>query len=224
MAATSLIATVLAPLLTFIETANPAEQKIWLAYLIAFALASVLTFFETANRFYFPESETYERKLEGLVALFCALNGGLADTLLWIVRASGWDRVTTIKPILQGIIFGLGYLTVAKSKLLGITTAKGEDVPVGPEYLYNQAKDYFYRRFNRLSNRGLSDDIGVLTKAKSLTELARDTKLQIDNHQLLGDAEKVARKTWLTSVLEDAKSTEDDKKSAIAAFFLKDKN
>src|SRR5271157_5918404 len=64
----------------------------------------------------------------------------------------------------------------------------------------------------------------ILSTITCTSYLCALPKLQIDNHQLLGDAEKVARKTRLTSVLEDAKSTEDDKKSAIAAFFLKDKN
>lgn len=58
---------------------------------------------------------------------------------------------------------------------------------------------------------------------KSLSQLAREAKVQIDNHQLLSGDEKTIKKAWLMRVLGDA-STEDEKKAAIAAYILTDKN
>lgn len=193
------------------------------AYLVALAIATILTFFETANKFYFPEARGYKRRIRGAVALFCLLNAGLAAALLWIVRQLQWKQLIGLTPILQGLILGFAYLTIARSKILSITTPKGEEVPFGPEYLYNLAKEYFYRIFNRLSNRGLTADIDALCADESLSQLARQAKMQIDNHQLLSSDEKTAKKAWLMKVLGDA-SPEDEKKAAIAAYILTDKN
>lgn len=193
------------------------------AYLVALTIATVLTFFETANKFYFPQAREFKRRIRAAVALFCLLNGGLAAALLWIVRQLQWKQLIGLDPILQGLILGFAYLTVARSKILSVTTPKGEEVPFGPEYLYNLAKEYFYRIFNRASNRGLSADIDEMCAHKSLSVLAREAKVQIENHQLLSSDEKTIKKAWLMRVLGDA-STEDEKKAAIAAYILTDKN
>jgi hypothetical protein len=194
------------------------------AYLVALAIATVLTFFETANKFYFPEARDYKRRIRFAVTLFCLLNGALAALLLWIVRQLQWKQLIALAPIMQGLILGFAYLTVVRSKILSITTPKGEEVPFGPEYLYNLAKEYFYRIFNRLSNRGLGADIDALCAHKTLADLAREAKLQIDNHQLLSADEKTAKKAWLAKVLSDTASTDDEKKAAIAAYILTDKS
>ena len=191
---------------------------------VALAIASVLTFFETANKFYFPDTKAFKTKIRTAVLLYCLLNGGLAAALLWIVRQLQWAQLTSLRPLpLQGIVVGFAYLAIARSKFLSITTPKGEEVPFGPEYLYNLAKEYFYKVFNRLSNRGLSADITKLCSEKSLAELAREAKVQIGNSQLLITDEKIIKKEWLTKVLQD-QSSEGEKKAAIAAFILTDKN
>lgn len=186
--------------------------------LIAGSTAALLTLFDLDRTFYIPTRTTEKTKLylwwwgfvltNGLLA--AALSVGFASLNLLPAIEQGW---------LRGIAVGVGFLAIIRAKL---TTFRVQDreVPFGPELLYEGAKEFVYKRINRVALESRYQETVQLAESEELGALGRRAKLRIDQDVLLAPEEKTRTKAWLLRVVEDDKASDLDKKTSLADFIL----
>ena len=95
---------------------------------------------------------------------------------------------------------------------------QGREIPFGPELLYEQAKGYAFKRINRIAKVARYEETIELANNSTLMDLARRTKLSVEQDSLMSADDKTAAKAWVLKVLEDATSTDDDKKASLANY------
>ncbi|MGA2737915.1 MAG: hypothetical protein ABSG65_10745 [Bryobacteraceae bacterium] len=192
----------------------------WLGWTICGVFASALTFFELARTFYTPEAGLARHKFFGWASAFVLGNGLLS--LAVYLAFSGLDNLKNMKPLLRGILMGTGYLVLIRLKIATVKV-RDEEVPLGLEFFYNSARDFFYGKLNRCSKEGLQEAAFKRAESSSLADLAKQAKFSIENDPLFKDEEKTSRKAWLLKVITDPGATDEDKKLVIAAYLLTEK-
>lgn len=186
--------------------------------LFAASTAGLLTLFDLDRTFYIPQHTSEKAKLylwwwgfivtNALLALGLSL--GLGNLGLLPDIEQGW---------LRGIAVGLGFLAIIRVKL---TTFKvqGKEVPFGLELLYEGAKDFVYKRINRITVESRYRETVDLAAKKDLRELGMRARLRVDQDALLASDERVRIKAWLLRVIEDENATDEEKRTSLADFIL----
>jgi len=88
------------------------------------------------------------------------------------------------------------------------------------EAFYQGAKNFVYKRINRIAKAARSDETIQMANANSLVQLVRQARLSINQDAIMTPDEKRAALTWLLSVAQDAGTQDDDKRLTIADFIL----
>ena len=81
-------------------------------------------------------------------------------------------------------------------------------------------KGFTFKRINNIAKQARFAETVELSGSKSLSELATQAKLYIEQDQLLSADEKRSRKAWLLRVLQDTETPDDDKRSTLADYIL----
>jgi len=186
-------------------------------YLIAFSAAALLTLFDLDQTFYVP------KKVPGKVALyswwfaFIVANGLLAAGAYHLF--GDVDGLKNINSWLRALLVGISYLAFVRLK---ITTFKfqGQEVPAGVELLYVGAKNFVYKRINRIAKEARSAETIERANNTSLADLGSQARLAVNQDAILTAEEKKANLTWILSVLQDAATSDFDKKAALADYIL----
>jgi len=183
--------------------------------LVTGATAALLTLFDLDRTFYVPSKVQRKIALYSWWTSFILVNGALAILLYQIFgdaqSLSGWN------PYLRALLFGVGYLALVRLKFATFTY-QGSSVPFGLEAFYDAAKAFVFRRINTIAIQARRDETTELASSKTLKDLASDAKFAIGADALLSAEEKVSRQKWLLKTLQDAGTTEEDKKITLANF------
>lgn len=188
----------------------------WLEPLLAAGVASLLTLFDLDRTFYLP------RKVEKKILLrvwwwgFILANGVLASLFDLFLRQT--EALGGTDPLFAGLGVGLAYLTLIRLKLTTFTV-QGKEIPAGLELVYEGAKEFVYKRINRIALEARYEETVRLAAEQSFQELANRAKLRIEQDALLGADEKARLRDWLTGVLKDDVD-EGQKKNMLADFIL----
>lgn len=186
---------------------------------VAGLTAAVLTFFELDRTFRIPASVTKKPVLYGLWWSFVAINGALAYLLYG--QVADLALVASWPVWLKGVVIGGAYLSLVRQKFF--TTQRGtgpEKTPVGLELLYENLKEAIFRRINDIARTARANEALELANKTSLVDLGRNAKLRVNNDPLLTKEQKAERLQWILTVIQDAQSTELEKKDALATFIL----
>ena len=185
---------------------------------IAAAVAFLLTIFDLDRIFYIPEKTERKVQLGCWQFAFVFANGAFAmGVSAWVQQAqvlNDWNWA------LRGLTIGGAYLAIVRAKLTTFEIG-GKTVPFGVELFYEAAKDFAYKRINRIAKHARLSEATELANKKTLKELGQQAKLGINQYALLKDEDKRAAKEWLVQVINDGKSGDDfDQRAAIADFIL----
>ena len=189
-------------------------------WLIAAATAGVLTLFDLDRVFYIPSKTQKKAALYCWWWSFVLLNAGIACVLLFAVK--DLDPFKSMRWILRGFLIGLSYLAIIRAKVTTFSV-QGRDVPFGPEALYEAAKNFVYKRINKIAMSARSEETIALANQLSLPDLATRARLAIRQNAILTEDEKQRAIAWLLSVLQDPNSSDADKRNAVADFILSGK-
>lgn len=118
---------------------------------------------------------------------------------------------------LKAVVFGIGYLALVRLKFATFNY-QGSNVPFGLEAFYEAGKGFVFRRINSIAIQARRDETSELANSKPLKELASEAKFSIEADALLSAEERSSRKKWLLKILQDATTTEDDKKITLANY------
>lgn len=152
-----------------------------------------------------------------LAAGFVTLHVVLAVLLVW--SRVGGDFVNQLSAPLRGLVLGIGYLAVLRSKIYTLHTAKGE-IDVGPEEVYDKLRGFFYSRILEAVRPARIAELAEYAVARTLEQLGLEARLRIDDDPLRDADAKMIDKKWLLDTLEDAHATPAAQKEAIANFVL----
>src|SRR5207302_7529757 len=119
-----------------------------LPYAIAGIVAAVLTLFDLDRTFYIPSTVRWKVVLNLWWWGFVITNGILAG-LLYALLHDQPPLQNTAEPV-RAILVGLGYLALVRLKFTTFTV-QGQDVALGLEPAYEGAKEYFFKRINRIA-------------------------------------------------------------------------
>lgn len=183
-------------------------------FAIAGVVASVLTLFDLDLTFYVPSSGGQRFWLWVWWWGFVIANGVLAGLLeLALVGVSPFSSMPwPVAPL----AIGLAYLALLRLKL-STFTYNNRQVPFGIDAVYEQAKQFVYKRINRIARDARRLETLAYARSNSLADLATEVRLTIDQDALITAEEKRAAKKWLLDVLNDA-SPELDRKAALSNF------
>jgi len=112
-----------------------------LAIIIAFFLSMCAAFLDLVSTFT-EESLKSARKLDFWFVLL--VNGGLAALVCWLVLIN----MMKLDPIKAAFAAGLGLQAIFKSKIVTFQI-KGVEVPIGPDFFYQQFMNYFKERIDK---------------------------------------------------------------------------
>lgn len=188
--------------------------------LITGCTAGVLTLFDLDRVFYIPN------KTQKKAALYCwwwgfiVANAGIACLLK--VALKDVAPFKDMQPIMGAFVVGLSYLAIIRAKVTTFSY-QGRDVPFGPEAFYEAAKNFVYKRINRIAMSARYEETIALSKEFPLAELATRARLAIRQNAILLEEEKQRSTAWLLSVLQDTASTDADKRTLLADFILSGK-
>ena len=186
-------------------------------FFVAALTAGILTLLDLDRTFYIPSATPQKVLLYLWWWGFVVANGVLAGTLYAELRL--YDPFSAIQEPVGAFAVGLSYLAILRLKFSTFTFG-GKDVPFGVEAFYNAIKEFVYKRINRIALAARIAETFALANNSALAALASQVRLSIDANQLLGDEDKRTVKGWLLQVLQDAGSSELDKKAALAAYVL----
>lgn len=189
-------------------------------WIIAGLTAALLTYFDLDRTFYIPAKTRQKYQLYSWLLGFPLTNGALA-TLFYIAFVDD-PSLKDINPWLRAFLLGVGYLAVVRLKVSTLRVGT-EEVPLGPELLYDTARDFVYRRINRIAKNARYEETLALSNTATLGELTRRARLSIDQDVLLTPIEKAEARQWIEKLLEDLKTSEEDKRLALADFILSDR-
>jgi hypothetical protein len=148
----------------------------------------------------------------GLMAAFVLANAGLSAVLYGLVKHA--QVLPSWKPWQLGFVIGAGYLGLVRSKF---ATFDGQ--PFGFEYLYDLGKGFAYIRVNRRVTAARA--AAVQKKAtENLADLVAEARLAVSSDSLLEERPRKEAKEWILRVLRDKKTTDDEKKLALADLIL----
>jgi hypothetical protein len=186
--------------------------------LVSGLTAGILTVFDLDRTFYLPAKINKKFRLWAWYWLFVIANGALAYGLYLLVRDIG--ALKALNPWLRAIAVGCTYLAIIRAKFTTFEVA-GKTVPFGLELFYEAAKQFVYKRINRIAKRARYEETLELANTKSITELAPQAKLAINQDALMTVEEKRLTKEWLLKVIQEAQAGNDlDQRAAIADFIL----
>jgi hypothetical protein len=183
--------------------------------LVTGATAALLTLFDLDRTFYVPSSAQRKLALYSWWVGFIVINGVLA-ILLYMVLGN-IDALNSINVYLKAMIFGIGYLALVRLKFATFNY-QGSAVPFGLEAFYEAGKGFVFRRINSIAIQARRSETSELANSKQLKELASEAKFSIEADALLSAEERSSRKKWLLKILQDATTTEDDKKITLANY------
>lgn len=159
---------------------------------------------------YFDVAGFFQRKRISTVAVlghlpcssFLAANGAVAGGVAWwLTTPSGAEvakAVGATSPWSLGLAVGLGFPTLIRSKLFVWSSDKGP-IPVGPELLYEKARDYVLHSVHRRS---------ILEKQALANCLAKELTSVIDAVDQLHDAVLAEAKPFVSA--EELKELETE--------------
>jgi hypothetical protein len=181
--------------------------------------AAVLTIFDLDRTFYFPAKVGERFKLWSWYWFFVLVNGALAAGLYLLV--SDIDALKSFNPWLRAMTVGCSYLAIIRAKFTTFEVG-GRTVPFGLELFYEAAKEFVYKRINRIAKTARREETVALANQKTIGELVAQAKLAISQDALMNADEKRVRKEWLLKMLQDAQQVADnsDQRNAIADFIL----
>ncbi len=187
-----------------------------LPYAVAALVAGVLTLFDLDRTFYI--SSVIRRK----VALnlwwwgFIIINGVLAGFLYALLQEQ--PPLKDIAEPIRAILVGLGYLALVRTKFTTFTI-QGQNVALGLEPAYEGAKEYFFKRINRIALDASVEECEAMANKFTLSQLQLRADDYIRHDRLLGAGQHAAYE-WVERVVGDNGSEEVVKKRVLAYFIL----
>jgi hypothetical protein len=181
--------------------------------------AGILTIFDLDRTFYFPAKVNERFKLWAWYSFFVAANGALAGGLYLLVQ--DLDALKSMNNWVRAIVVGCSYLAIIRAKFTTFEVG-GKTVPFGLELFYEAAKEFVYKRINRIAKKARREETLELAGKKSLVELGVQARLAIDQDALMSSEERRLNKEWLLKVINEGKPPADDseQRNAIANFIL----
>lgn len=183
---------------------------------IAFLVSALLTLFDLDRTFYIPSAAKQKVTLYSWWWCFILANGACAAVLYHIFGNS--ESLSSINSWLRAALIGATYLALIRLKFTTFTF-QGQEVPFGLEALYEGAKNFVYKRINRIAKAARYEETMAIANTNSLAQLASRAKISITQDAIMTAEEKRGALAWLLSVLQD-QSSEDEKRAAVADFIL----
>lgn len=183
--------------------------------LIAGLTAGVLTLFDLDRVFYIPP------KLDRRIPLLCwwwgfiIANGVVAGMAYGPL--AGLQALAGMEPWARALVVGLGYRALISSKFATVKI-RGEDIPFGPEMIYEKAKDFVFKRINGIATRARIAETDALVEANTLKELVAWANKVILHDALMSPRERQDAKEWILGVISDNKIDELEKRMHLAIF------
>jgi len=184
---------------------------------IAGLTASLLTLFDLDRTFYVPARVQSKLALRAWWWGFILANGLAAAALYAIFKDI--EALRGMNPVLKAIVIGISYLTLIRAKFTTFNI-QGREVPFGLESLYEGAKNFVYKRINSIAKAARFSETTQLATSENLMALATRARLSIEQDALLAAEDKRKSKAWVLSVLQDANTSEEDRRAALADFIL----
>lgn len=184
---------------------------------IAGITAALLTLFDLDRIFYVPSKAQRKFVLYAWWWGFIIANGVLAVAFYKII--GDIEALKSLNPWLRPVTIGAGYLAIIRLKFTTFNF-QGKEVPFGLEAIYEAGKSYVFKRINNIAKHARFSETIELASGKSLTELATQAKLNIEQDQLLTADEKRSRRDWLLRLVKDAETSDEDKRAFIADYIL----
>lgn len=184
---------------------------------IAGVTAALLTLFDLDRTFYVPARTQRKALLYTWWWGFVIANGLLA--VVFYKMISGIEALQNVNPWLRAVSVGAGYLAVIRLKFTTFNF-QGKEVPFGLEAFYEAGKGYIFKRINNIAKEARFAETMELINHKTLDELAIQARLNIEQDQLLAPEEKRSRKAWLLKVIQDANTTEAERRATLADYIL----
>ncbi len=129
------------------------------------------------------------------------------------------DSLKSTDPRLRAALIGAGYLALIRLKLTTFSV-QGREVPFGLEAFYEGAKNFVYKRINRIAKAARYDETVRMANTYTLAQLVSRARISINQDAIMMPDEKRAALTWLLGVMQDAGTQDDEKRAAIADFIL----
>jgi len=183
--------------------------------LVTGATAGLLTLFDLDRTFYVPSRVHRKLALYAWWFGFILVNAVLAILLYRII--GNVEALSSLNPYLKAVIFGIGYLAIVRLKFATFNY-QGNQVPFGIEAFYDAGKTFVFRRINSIAIQARRDETKELAGMRTFKELAEETKFAIDADMLLSAEERASRRKWLLKTLQDAATSEDEKKITLANY------
>lgn len=189
-------------------------------WIIAGVTAALLTYFDLDRTFYIPEKTRQKFELYAWLLGFPLANGLLAIAFYFALEDDA--MLQSLSPWLRSLTIGFGYLAFVRLKISTLEVGN-EEVPLGPELFYETARNFVYRRINRIAKSARYEETTALASSLSLGEIVRRARLSIDQDALLNPQEKTDAREWVSKILEDPKTNEEDKRLALADYVLSER-
>jgi hypothetical protein len=178
-------------------------------------VAGLLTLFELDRTFYVPKAAQDRAKLWGWVGFFVIVNGVIASVTAAVLRTN--DSFASWQWAVQGLAAGLSYMAVVRVKIATLKFGQ-EDVNVGVELIYDYAKDYVFKRINKIAKAARRVEVGTLISECTLVELVLRARQEVLYDELLTPAQSIQLQQWILSVVEPDDLTEDEQKLFLANY------
>lgn len=182
---------------------------------IAGTTAALLTLFDLDRTFYIPARVRRKAALYSWWIGFILVNGVLAMLFYRIV--GDVEELKFLNGSLRAVIFGIGYLALVRLKFATFNY-QGTAVPFGLEAFYDAGKSFVFKRINDIAIQARREETRELAASRSMRELSEEAKFAIEADMLLISQERSLRKRWLLRVLQDAATSEYEKKIALANY------
>lgn len=183
--------------------------------LIAGTTAALLTLFDLDRTFYIPAHVRRKAALYSWWIGFILVNGILA--VLFYRILGDVEELKFLNGSLRAVIFGIGYLALVRLKFATFSY-QGTAVPFGLEAFYDAGKSFVFKRINDIAIQARREETRELAASRSMRELSEEAKFAIEADMLLITEERSLRKRWLLRILQDAATSEYEKKIALANY------
>jgi hypothetical protein len=191
-----------------------------LAGCIAGAVAFFLTLVDLDRTFYIPAKVPQKISRYLWWFGFPLANGVLAGLLYSAL--SDLPALKTMPAWSRALAVGAGYLALVRLKFTTLDM-KGKEIPFGLELIYEAAKGFAYKRINRIAMTARFAETVEMADKLSLAELTARVKLAIEQNSLLTPEDRSSLKAWLLRTIQDANSTDIEKRQALANYVLSGK-
>lgn len=187
--------------------------------LISGATAGILTLFDLDRTFYIPE------KIDKRVRLWCwwwgfvVVNAVLGGSFYWFF--GDLEQLESIKSPIRALVVGASYLAIVRLKITTIDM-NGKPIPLGLELLYEGAKDFFFKRINRIAIAARRDETMALASISSLQDLKWKALHRAKVDAMVSNLDRVQIEDWIRKVCNDS-IEEFEKNLALADYILSGK-